>query len=158
MVQGPLLLMILVLAIFLIVLLISRYKLHAFLALIAAAYFVGLTAGMNPVDVTTHVMKGFGGTAEKIGIVIIAGTIIGTMLERTGAALTMAETILKWVGPHRPALAMSVIGYITSIPVFCDSGFVILASLNRSLAKKSGVSMAALATALSTVLSAFETA
>ncbi len=79
------------LAIFLIVLLISRYKLHAFLALIAAAYFVGLTAGMNPVDVTTHVMKGFGGTAEKIGIVIIAGTIIGTMLERTGAALTMAE-------------------------------------------------------------------
>ncbi len=157
MVQGPLLLLILVLAIFLIVLLISRYKLHAFLALIAAAYFVGLTAGMNPVDVTTHVMKGFGGTAEKIGIVIIAGTIIGTMLERTGAALTMAETILKWVGPHRPALAMSVIGYITSIPVFCDSGFVILASLNRSLAKKSGVSMAALATALSTGLYATHT-
>ena len=97
-------------------------------------------------------MKGFGGTAEKIGIVIIAGTIIGVMLERTGAALTMAETVLKWVGPKRPALAMSIIGYITSIPVFCDSGFVILAALNKSLSRRTGVSMAVMATALATGL------
>ena len=157
MVQGPLLLAILLIAILMIVWLISRLKLHAFLALLTAAYFVGLAAGMNPAEVTASVMKGFGGTAEKIGLVIIAGTIIGTMLERTGAALTMAEAILRMVGPQRPALAMSIIGYITSIPVFCDSGFVILSSLNRSLAKKSKVSLAALATALSTGLYATHT-
>ena len=157
MVQGPMLLVILAVAIVMIVLLISRFKVHAFLALLAASFFVGFAAGMNPIDVTKTIMKGFGGTVERIGIVIIAGTIIGVFLEQTGAALTMAETVLKWVGAKRPALAMSIIGYITSIPVFCDSGFVILSALNKSLSKKSGVSMAVMATALSTGLYATHT-
>ena len=157
MVQGPMLLVILLIAIVMIVVLISKFKLHAFLSLLAASFFVGLAAGMNPVEVSRAIMKGFGGTAEKIGIVIIAGTIIGVFLEKTGAALTMAETVLKCVGPKRPALAMSIIGYITSIPVFCDSGFVILSALNKSLSKKSGVSMAVMATALSTGLYATHT-
>ena len=157
MVQGPMLLVILLIAIVMIVVLISKLKVHAFLALLAASFFVGLAAGMNPVEVSKVIMKGFGGTAERIGIVIIAGTIIGVFLERTGAALTMAETVLKWVGPKRPAMAMSIIGYITSIPVFCDSGFVILSALNKSLSKKSGVSMAVMATALSTGLYATHT-
>ena len=157
MVQGPMLLVILAVAIVMIVLLISRFKVHAFLALLAASFFVGFAAGMNPIDVTKTIMKGFGGTVERIGIVIIAGTIIGVFLEQTGAALTMAETVLKWVGAKRPALAMSIIGYITSIPVFCDSGFVILSALNKSLSRKSGVSMAVMATALSTGLYATHT-
>ena len=157
MVQGPMLLVILAVAIVMIVLLISRFKVHAFLALLAASFFVGFAAGMNPIDVTKTIMKGFGGTVERIGIVIIAGTIIGVFLEQTGAALTIAETVLKWVGAKRPALAMSIIGYITSIPVFCDSGFVILSALNKSLSKKSGVSMAVMATALSTGLYATHT-
>jgi len=157
MVQGPMLLVILAIAIVMIVVLISRFKVHAFLALLAASFFVGFAAGMNPIDVTKAIMKGFGGTVERIGIVIIAGTIIGVFLEQTGAALTMAETVLKWVGAKRPALAMSIIGYITSIPVFCDSGFVILSALNKSLSKKSGVSMAVMATALSTGLYATHT-
>ena len=151
------LLVILLIAIVMIVVLISKFKLHAFLSLLAASFFVGLAAGMNPVEVTKAIMKGFGGTAEKIGIVIIAGTIIGVFLEKTGAALTMAETVLKWVGAKRPAMAMCIIGYITSIPVFCDSGFVILSALNKSLSKKSGVSMAVMATALSTGLYATHT-
>lgn len=157
MVQGPMLLVILLAAILFIVIMISRFKVHAFLALLLSAFLVGLAAGMNPVQVTQAVAKGFGGTAERIGIVIIAGTIIGVMLERSGAALTMAETILKVVGEKRPALAMNIIGYIVSIPVFCDSGFVILASLNKSLAKRTGVSMASMAVALSTGLYATHT-
>lgn len=157
MVQGPMLLVILVAAIVMIVVLISRFKVHAFLALLLACFFVGLAAGMNPVDVSKTIMKGFGGTVERIGIVIIAGTIIGVFLEKTGAALTLAETVLRIVGPKRPALAMSIIGYITSIPVFCDSGFVILSSLNKALSKKTGVSMAAMATALATGLYATHT-
>jgi len=120
------------------------------LALLLSAFLVGFAAGMNPVAVATAVAKGFGGTVEKIGIVIICGTIIGVMLERSSAALTMADTILKVVGKKRPALAMSVIGYITSIPVFCDSGFVILSALNKSLARRAEMSMAVLAVVLST--------
>ncbi len=157
MVQGPMLLVILVVAIVMIVVLISRFKVHAFLSLLAASFFVGFAAGMDPVEVSKAIMKGFGGTVERIGIVIIAGTIIGVFLEKTGAALTMAETVLKVVGPKRPAMAMSIIGYITSIPVFCDSGFVILSALNKSLSKRSGVSMAVMATALSTGLYATHT-
>lgn len=146
------LLIILFVAIAFIVIAISKYKIHAFLALLLSAFLVGFAAGMNPVDVTATVATGFGNTARAIGIVIISGTIIGVMLERSGAALTMADTILKLVGRERPALAMTVIGYITSIPVFCDSGFVILSALNKSLAKRAGMSMAVLAVALSTGL------
>ncbi len=149
MVQGPMLLVILAIAIVMIVVLISRFKVHAFLALLLAAFFVGLAAGMSPVEVTKAVMKGFGGTAEKIGIVIIAGTIIGVFLEKTGAALTMAETVLKCVGPKRPALAMSIIGYITSIPVFCDSGFVILNPIRKALVRKTAASSVMMTMALS---------
>ncbi len=157
MVQGPMLLVILVIAIIAIVLLISKLRVHAFLALLFAAFFVGISAGMNPVDVTKTIGTGFGGVAGNIGIVIILGTIIGVMLEKSGAALTMAETVLKIVGEKRPALAMSIIGYIVSIPVFCDSGYVILSSLNKSLSKRTGVSMATMAVALSTGLYATHT-
>ena len=157
MVQGTMLFVILLIAIVMIVLLISRFMVHAFLALLVASFFVGLAAGISPIEVSKTVMKGFGSTIERIGIVIIAGTIIGVFLERTGAALTMAETVLKVVGPKRPAAAMSIIGYVTSIPVFCDSGFVILSALNKSLSRKSGVSMAVMATALSTGLYATHT-
>ncbi len=66
MVQGPMLLVILVIAIVMIVMLISKYKVHAFLALLAAAFFVGFAAGMNPIDVSKAIMKGFGGTAESV--------------------------------------------------------------------------------------------
>ena len=76
-------------------------------------------------------------------------TIIGTILEKTGAALTMANTILKIVGKDRSVLTMGITGYITGIPVFCDSGFVILSPISRALANRSNVSLAVMATALS---------
>lgn len=157
MVQGPMLLVILVVSIIGIVLLISKFRVHAFLALLFSAFFVGIGAGMDPVAVTKTIGAGFGGVAGNIGIVIILGTIIGVFLEKSGAALTMAESVLKLVGEKRPALAMSIIGYIVSIPVFCDSGFVILSSLNKSLSKRTGVSMATMAVALSTGLYATHT-
>jgi GntP family gluconate:H+ symporter len=107
------------------IILISKFKWHPFIVLLLAAYFVGLVAGL-PVETTINVIKkGFGGILGNIGIVIIAGTIIGTILEKTGAALTMANSILNLVGKKKSALTMSLTGFVTSIPVFCDSGFVI---------------------------------
>jgi GntP family gluconate:H+ symporter len=134
------------------IILISKFKWHPFIVLLLAAYFVGLVAGL-PVETTINVIKkGFGGILGNIGIVIIAGTIIGTILEKTGAALTMANSILNLVGKKKSALTMSLTGFVTSIPVFCDSGFVILSPINRARAEKSKVSLAVMATALSSGL------
>ena len=134
------------------IVLISRFKWHPFIVLLLAAYFVGLTAGL-PVEKTIEIIKnGFGSILGNIGIVIIAGTIIGTILEKTGAALTMANSILSLVGKKKAPLTMSLTGYVASIPVFCDSGFVVLSPINRALAEKSGISLAVMATALSSGL------
>ena len=134
------------------IVLISKFKWHPFIVLILSALFVGLMTRMGVNDLIAIITGGFGSILGNIGIVIIAGTIIGTILEKTGAALTMANFILKLVGKDKAALTMSITGYITSIPVFCDSGFVILSPINRALAEKSKVSLAVMATALSSGL------
>jgi gluconate:H+ symporter, GntP family len=157
MVQGPMLIIILVLAIIFIVLATSKFKLHPFLSLILAAYGLAFAAGLPSDKIATVITSGFGGTLTSIGIVIIAGCIIGTILEKSGAAIKMAEVIIKFVGEKRPTVAMSIIGYIVSIPVFCDSGFVILSSLNKTLAKKTKTSLVAMSVALSTGLYATHT-
>ncbi len=157
MVQGPMLVVILLVAIVFIIFATARLKLNAFLALIITAYGVALAAKMPVLEIAKVIAAGFGNTLTAIGLVIIAGTIIGTFLEKSGGAFKMAETVLKAVGEKRPALAMSIIGYIVSIPVFCDSGFVILSSLNKALSKKTKVSMATMAIALSTGLYATHT-
>lgn len=152
MASGPVLILILVAAIAFIVWSTAKLKLHPFLALLLTAYGVGLAAGMPITDIATTINKGFGNLMTSIGLVIVLGTIIGVFLEKSGAAVVMADTVLRWVGEKRPALAMSIIGYIVSIPVFCDSGFVILSSLNKALSRRSGISLVTLAVALSTGL------
>ncbi len=134
-----------------------RWKLHPFLALLFAAFGFGLLSGMPLSKIIDSIKAGFGGTTGAIGIVIVAGTIIGTFLEKSGGAYTMAESILKITGKKNVPLAMGIIGYIVSIPVFCDSGFVILSPLNKALSKRAGVSLAASAIALSLGLYATHT-
>ena len=128
---------------------ISKFNMHPFLVLTVIAVLVGLVSGLPAADVVDTVKSGFGNILASIGIVILCGTIIGTILEKTGAALTMANTILKIVGKDRSVLTMGITGYITGIPVFCDSGFVILSPISRALANRSNVSLAVMATALS---------
>ncbi|BDH61626.1 gluconate transporter [Lysinibacillus sp. PLM2] len=130
----------------------AKLKLHPFLALILSSFFVGIASGMPLLDVVTNINSGFGSLMTSIGIVIVAGTMIGVILERSGAALRMAEVVLRIVGPKRPQLAMSIIGYIVSIPVFCDSAFIILSSLQKSLAKRAKVTVASMGVALATGL------
>jgi len=92
---------------------------------------------------------GFSGTFKSIGIVIIFGTIIGTVLEKTGAALKLADMVVKLVGQRRPELAMLIMGWVVGIPVFCDSGFVVLNSIREALYKKISASPVAMSVALS---------
>ncbi len=157
MVEGPLLLVIFMLAIAFIILMTAKVKMNAFLVLLLTAFGVGLAVGMDPLTVIKTVTGGFGSILSYIGIVIICGTIIGTILEKSQATLTMAETVLGLVGRARSALAMSITGAVVSISVFCDSGYVILSSLNNSLARKAGLSMTTMAVALSTGLYATHT-
>ena len=147
--SGPLLFVVLALGIVFIVVATTRWKIHPFLALLVTAYGVGLAGGLGPEQALTALTGGFGRTVGAIGIVISCGCIIGTALERSGGALVMANAILRLIGQTRAVLAMSVTGAVVSIPVFCDSGYVILSPLNRSLARRTGQSMAAFAVALS---------
>ncbi|WP_404405153.1 GntP family permease [Jeotgalibacillus malaysiensis] len=135
----------------------AKLKLHPFLSLLIAAFGIGIVAGLPLATVIEAVNGGFGGLMGGIGLVIVFGTIIGVILEKSGAALRMAEVVLRLVGEKRPQLAMSVIGSIVSIPVFCDSGYVILASLKKALAKRAKVTVASMAIALSTGLFATHT-
>ncbi|WP_419767218.1 GntP family permease [Arcobacter sp.] len=151
------LVVILLLAVIFIVLATSKWKLHPFIALLIAAYGIAISVGMGYNEIASTMTKGFGGILAYIGIVIVLGTIIGVILEKSGAAIKMANVILKIVGKKRPVLAMSVIGYIVSIPVFCDSGFVILNALKRSMVKQLQVSGVAMSVALATGLFATHT-
>ena len=139
----------LVLSILFIVISTTKLNLHAFLALLIAAIFFGLFSGMPLQEILSSVEQGFGGTVGKIGIVIVAGAIIGTFLEKSGGAYALAERILKVIGKKNVPPAMAIIGYIVSIPVFADSGFVILSPLNKTLTKRAGLSLATTAIALS---------
>ncbi len=152
MVSGGVAVILLILAIALIIFLTARYHMNAFVVLLLVAFLYGILVGMPLEDIVKTIRNGFGGTLGYIGIVIVAGTIIGTILEKTGAALAMTNAILKVVGKERSPLAMSVAGYVVSIPVFCDSGYVILTPLNKALAEETNKSMAVMAVALATGL------
>jgi len=157
MVSGSIAMLLLLIAVILIVYATGRAKINAFVVLIMISFIYGLSIGMPAIDVVKAIKDGFGGTLANIGIVIIAGTIMGYILEKTGAALSMTRAILKIVGKDQAPLAMNIAGYITSIPVFCDSGYVILTPLNRALSVETGKSMAIMAVALSTGLYATHT-
>lgn len=151
------LVLILVALIAFIVLSTTRLKLHPFLALLAAALIAGFAYQLPHQDIIKTIATGFGGILGNIGIVIVLGTIIGVILERSGAAITMAEKVIKLLGERFPTLTMSIIGYLVSIPVFCDSGYVILNSLKNALAARMKVSVVAMSVALATGLYATHT-
>lgn len=164
---GPALLAALAASIALIIFLCGRFKLHPFLAIVLSTYAFGMMAmGIGAAtgaderfvdNLGTTIAEGFGTILASIGLVILFGTIIGKVLERTGAAVTLAEAVLKVVGKRHPALAMSLIGWVVSIPVFCDSGYVVLSPLQRSIARKTGKNPVVLGTALATGLYASHT-
>ncbi|MFD3300788.1 GntP family permease [Aquipseudomonas alcaligenes] len=152
-----LLVLILVALIAFIVLSTTRLKLHPFLALLAAAFIAGFAYQLPSAEIVKTITGGFGSILGYIGIVIVLGTVIGVILERSGAAITMAETVIKLLGERFPTLTMSIIGYLVSIPVFCDSGYVILNSLKNALAARMKVSVVAMSVALATGLYATHT-
>jgi len=135
-------------SIILIIYLTARLKVYPFIALLLVAILYGMLAGM-PLDlIVSSVNEGFGGTLGKIGIIIVLGVIIGAFLENSGGAYRLAEKVLSLIGRKRVLPAMGITGYIVSIPVFADSGFLLISPLNKSLSKRAGLSLAGTAVAL----------
>ena len=130
------LLLALVLGIATIVVIVLRTRLDAFVGLLAAALVTGFVAGVPALDTITSITEGFGATLASIGIVIGLGVGIGKILEVSGAADSIARAFVKLMGKGREHWAMAGTGYFVSIPVFCDSGYVIMNPLARSIARR----------------------
>jgi len=142
----------LVAGIALIVILSTRYKVPAFFSLFLACMLVGLGAGMPVADVLGTVKDGFGNILKNLGLIIVLGTTLGLLLEYTGSTTVMANFLLKRMGKRFAPLAMSITGFIVGLPIFCDSGYIVLSGLNRSMAKRTGISIATMSVSLATGL------
>jgi GntP family gluconate:H+ symporter len=131
---------------------ISKWNLHPFLALMGVSLCLAIVSGIEIAEIPNLIGSGFSGVFSSIGIVIIWGALIGAILEKTGAAIVITQAILQVVGPKKPRLALLIVGWIISIPVFCDSGFVILNPIRKNLATKTAASSTELTLALGTGL------
>ena len=130
----------------------SKVKLHPFLVLLSASFLLAILLGIKPIEMIILIQKGFGNIIQNIGLLILFGTIIGIALEESNGTLSIAQGILKRLTRLPLAYAISCIGYLVSIPVFCDAAFVILSHLNKTLSKKTKTPLVGLTVALSTGL------
>jgi gluconate:H+ symporter, GntP family len=143
-VSGSQILLGLGIGIALMIFLMVKTKIHAFLALIIAAATTGIIGGMAPDKVLASISGGFGGTLGSIGIIIGFGVMMGELFEVSGAAKRMAQVFIKLLGKKREELALAITGFMVSIPIFCDSGFIVLSPIAKSISrttKKSVISL-----------------
>jgi gluconate:H+ symporter, GntP family len=138
--------------IIIIIVLTAKYHVHAFFALIIACFVTGIGVQLSLPAIITATKDGFGNVMKSLGFIIVLGTTLGALLEHTGSTKVMAAYILKKVGERNASLAISLTGFIVGLPVFCDSGFIVLSGLNRSLAKRTGISMAVMSVSLASGL------
>lgn len=150
-------LVVMILCLIALILLITKFKMHPVFTLIAVATVGAIGFGFPINEVFGVVTGGFGKTIGNIGIVIILGTTIGVILEKTGGALVLANTILKLVGKKNSRLAMALAGYLVSIPVFSDSAIVIMSPVARALSARSGLPLIGLLGALNAGIMATHT-
>ncbi|MDF0706009.1 GntP family permease [Flagellimonas okinawensis] len=129
-----------------------KFKMHPIFSLTIAAVASGFLLGIAPKNIMSTMAEGFGNTLSGIGQVIAFGTVIGIYLEKTGSTQVLANSILKVIGLKRSPLAMNLAGFVISIPVYCDSGYIILSSLNKAISKKTGIPALVFAIALATGL------
>lgn len=128
--------------------LIMKTKIHTFLALIITAIFIGISGGMKLEDVIASVSGGFGTTLGSIGIIIGFGVMMGRVFEISNAAKRMALTFIKIFGKGKEDVAMAITGFLVSIPIFCDSGFVVLFPIAKALSETTKKSVITLGLAL----------
>lgn len=152
MLHGYPLLLLIAFAIVFIVVLGTKYKVNPFIVLLLAALLTGIFSGMPILEIANAANEGFGNMMKKIGLVVVLGTLIGTILEKSGSILKIAQFILKLFGENRPIAAITVIGAVIGIPIFCDSGYIILSGLTKPIAQKSKANYVAIVCGLASGL------
>ena len=130
----------------------AKMKWHPFVVLLIAAFGLALALGEGAFDAVSLINKGFGGTMSRIGLIILLGAMLGELLEKGGATEVIAFKMVKGLKKLPTTYAMSLIGYVVAIPVFCDAAFILLSPLTKSMSKNAKVSGKALTVALSTGL------
>ncbi|MDX1636489.1 MAG: gluconate:H+ symporter [Balneolaceae bacterium] len=135
--QTLYLLLITLCSILLLLVMVTRLKIHAFISLLLASAFVGLGAGMGFEEVLISIEEGMGSILGFIAVIVGLGSILGKLLEVSGGAETLARTIVSTFGTERTSWGLTLTGFIISIPVFLDVGFIILVPIVYALARKS---------------------
>lgn len=150
-------LIILSMSIFCIFICTSKYKINAFLVLLFVAFFFGIAIGIPLDRLIDDIKQGFGDMFYKTGIIYLSGIIIGVVLERTGAAYSISRFVFKVVGKKRVGIMAAISGYFVSVPINCDSGFIILFPMCKALASYAGASLLTVSIALACGLLATHT-
>ncbi|WP_208591095.1 GntP family permease [Gracilibacillus suaedae] len=139
--SDQMLILIALAGIFLLLFLVIRTKLHAFVALLVVSLIVGILAGMPLGDVIDTMEQGMGGTLGFVAVVVGLGAMFGQMLEVSGGADRLARTMINKLGEDKAQWSLGITGFLVAIPVFFDVGFIILVPIVYGLAKKTGKSL-----------------
>ncbi|PWV50164.1 MULTISPECIES: GntP family permease [Nocardiopsis] len=128
-------------AIALLLFLIIRFKMHAFIALVLVSVLTALAAGI-PVDgVVPTLLDGFGGTLANVALLVGLGVMIGRMLEVTGGAAVLAGALIKLFGEKRAPMALGVASLLFGFPIFFDVGLIVMLPIVFSVARRVGGSV-----------------
>ena len=129
-----------------------RFRIPAFYSLMLACLVVGFGLEMPAADIINAMKDGFGSIMKSLGFIIVLGTALGVLMEKTGSSKVMADCILRMVGEKNAALGISITGFIVGLPVFCDSGYIVLSGLNQSLSRRSNTPIVITSVSLATAL------
>ena len=139
--HGAFLLLLALGAITVLILLIARFKLNPFIALMTISLVLAAASGMPLATIVKSFEAGVGGTLGHIAIVVALGTMLGKMMAESGGAERIALTLINIAGERHVALAMMVVGLLVGLPVFFEVGFVLLIPIAFNVAKRTGTSM-----------------
>jgi gluconate:H+ symporter, GntP family len=139
-------------AIAIIVVFTAKLKVHPFFALTIACAIVGVLTPLSLSETLSAMQAGFGHVIQSLGFIIVLGTALGVLLERNGSTQALASAVIKLAGPRNTAAALSSTGFLVGLPIFCDSGFIVLNGLNLKLAKRTAMSLMMTTTCLATGL------
>lgn len=129
----------------------SYLKWHPLLSLVVAAIGFGLLAGIPLLQIVSVMGSGFGTLLGAIGLIVVLGSILGTVLEESGSVQRLGNALQKRAGGN-PSVGISFLGMILGIPVFCDSGFIILVSLAKSISATAQIPLPIMTLSLSSGL------
>ena len=122
-------------AVSLLLIMVLKFKISAFISLLITSMVVGILAGMPLQDILVSIQTGMGGTLGFVAVVVGLGAIFGQILESSGGAESLAHYLIKKFGSDRASWAMVITGFIVAIPVFLDVGLVILAPIIYALSR-----------------------